>query len=277
MIAVVHVHKTAGTTLAGVLKRAYGMRHCHVYAEDPEDSFFSAEQLRRLQRRFYPRLESILGHDVRIYGDLEDAVEDIQWVTFLRDPITRTASHYQYDVQRGGVEIPFEEWITHDAVPDRQTRIIAGPDSTADDAISLLGRFSLVGLTERFDESLVMMRRVLGLPSIRYAPRWVAPSNEIKNRLLSDPASVRMLEAVNRHDLEVYRHVTEEIYPKQQVLYGPTLDDDVAAFREVNRLMRPRHQYVHPRYAGYVIKWRLLYEPWVERRRRAAETRRSAD
>ncbi len=270
MLAVVHVHKTAGTTLAGVLKRAYGMRHCHVYAEDEGAPYFSAEHLWRMRRRFYPRLASILGHDVRVYSDLEQAVEDVQWVTFLRDPVTRTASHYQYDVQRGGVDIPFEEWVTHDAVPDRQTRIIAGPEGTADEAVALLGRFSFVGLTERFDESLVMLQRAVGLPTIRYAPRWVAPSNEIKKALLSDPESVRMIEEVNRHDIELYRHVVEEVYPKQQIQYGEALDEDVIAFRAVNKLMRPRHQYFHPRYAGYVAKWRLLYEPWVERQRRRA-------
>jgi hypothetical protein len=275
MIAVVHAHKTAGTTLAGVLKRAYGMRHCHVYAESAEAPYFSAEDLRRIRRRFYPRLESILGHDVRVYGDLETAVPDIRWVTFLRDPITRTASHYQYDVQRGGVEVPFEEWITHAAVPDRQTRIIAGPDGTAEGAIALLGRFAFVGLTERFDESLVMLQAEVGLPSIRYAPRWVAPSNEIKTALLSDPASVALLESVNREDTVLYRHVVEEVFPKQVAEYGGDVEAAVARFRERNLETTKWHQYFHPRYAAYVVKWRLLYEPWVERRRRAAERARA--
>jgi len=270
MLAVVHVHKTAGTTLAGVLKRSYGTHHCYVYAEDPSAPYFSAEHLRRIKERFYPRLRSVLGHDVRVYSDLEDEVEPIEWVTFLRDPITRTASHYQYDVQRGGVDIPFEEWVTHDVVPDRQTRIIAGPDGTAEQAISLLSRFSLVGLTERFDESLVMLQRAVGLPDIRYAPRWVAPNNSIKRRLLSDPESVRRIEAVNRHDVELYRWVEEELYPKQQAAYGPALDGDVAAFKSSNEGMTRWHQYVHPRYAAYVAKWRLRYLPWVERQRSRA-------
>jgi hypothetical protein len=107
MLAVVHIHKTAGTTLSGVLKHANGGTHCDVLAEDPQAPFFSAEDLRHL-RRFYPRLRSILGHDVRAYSDLETVMPDIEWVAFLREPLTRTASHYQYDVQRGGVDLPFE-------------------------------------------------------------------------------------------------------------------------------------------------------------------------
>lgn len=272
MIAVVHIHKTAGTTLAGVLKRALGTQFCHVYAEDPDAPYFSAADLGRLQKKFFPRLRAILGHHVRVYSDLEEAAGPIEWVTFLRDPITRTASHYQYDVQRGGVDLPFEEWITHPAVADRQTEILAGPDATADEAIALLGRFSFVGLTERFDESLVMLQRAVGLPDVRYAPRWVAPSNEIKRRLLSDTASVRLIEEVNRKDIEVYRWAEQELFPKQQMLYGPTLDDDILAFKRSNERMTRWHQYLHPRYAAYVAKWRLRYFPWVERQRARAET-----
>ncbi|MBN2113678.1 MAG: hypothetical protein JW785_06075 [Acidimicrobiia bacterium] len=269
MLAVVHIHKTAGTTLAGVLKHSNGGTHCDVLAEDPQAPYFSAEDLRRL-RRFYPRLRSILGHDVRAYSDLETVVPDIEWVCFLREPLTRTASHFQYDVQRGGVDLPFEEWITHDAVRDRQTRILAGPGGTAEEAIDLLGRFALVGLTERFDESLVMLGRKVGLRDLRYARKWVAPSNDIKTRLLADPETREMLVAVNREDLAVYEHVLAEIYPKQKAEYGIGLDTDVAWFRRRNQGVTQRRMYATPRYAAYVAKWRWAYHPWVERRRRHA-------
>ena len=105
----------------------------------------------------------------------------------MRDPIERTASHYQYGVQVGGVDIPFDDWIGHEAVPDRQTRILAGPEASGEEAIELLARFAFVGRSDRFDESLVMMQRKLSIPDIRYRSKWVAPSNQIKRGLLSDP------------------------------------------------------------------------------------------
>ena len=269
MIAVVHIHKTAGTTLASVFKRSFGARHCDVHAENPSRPF-SADDLRRLRRRFYPRLRSVLGHDVRVYSGLEDAVDRVQWVTYVRDPVSRTASHYQYDRVVGGVDLPFEEWITHDAVRDRQTRILAGPDATADDAIALLPRFALVGVTERFDESLMMMKRFVGMRDIRYASKWVAPTNDIKQRLLTDPEAVAAIEAVNRHDLALYEHVVSEVFPKQVAEYGTSLDADVAWFRRSNRGMTRARMYASPRYVAYVAKWRALYRPWVRRRRRVA-------
>ena len=151
MIAVVHIHKTAGTTLASVFKRSFGARHLDVLKIDRSVPHMTPDELRMTMARHYPRLDSISAHPVRPYAGLEAVVGDIDYLCFVRDPIVRTASHYQYDVQRGGVDLPFEEWITHDAVRDRQTRIIAGDDGTAEDAIALLGRFAFVGRSDRFD------------------------------------------------------------------------------------------------------------------------------
>ncbi|MFH1104708.1 MAG: hypothetical protein V1757_07175 [Actinomycetota bacterium] len=264
VIGVVHIHKTAGTTLAGVFKRSFGGGHCDVLPAEPGTEVLTPAGLREV-RRWYPRLRSILGHGVRVYTGLEDEEPDIEYVTFLREPIVRTASHYQYDVQRGGVDLPFGEWITHDAVRDRQTRIIAGPAGTAEDAIALMPRFSFVGRADRFDESLLMMQRAVALPDIRYASKWVAPSNDIKKRLLGDPAAMESLTAVNRNDLAVWEHFTRDVYPKQEAEYGPGLAEDLARFKDANARMTRLRMYASPHYAAYVAKWRFLYRPWVRR------------
>lgn len=265
MIAVVHIHKTAGTTLAGIFKRSFGRRHLDVLETDPTTPHLTPEELRMAMDRFYPRLDSINAHPVRIYAGLEAVVPDIEYVTFVREPIERTASHYQYDVQVGGVDIPFDEWITHSAVPNRMTRIIAGPDATGKEAIELLPRFSLVGRSDRFDESLVMMQSKLAVPDIRYLSKWVAPANDIKRRLLADPAQVERLAEVNREDQKVWDHVVQEIYPKQQAEFGPNLDAAVADFRRRNSRMDRVRFHAHPRYLAYVLRWRLRYRPWVRR------------
>lgn len=265
MIAVVHIHKTAGTTLASIFKRSYGTRHLDVIEIDSTTPHLTPDELRVMMDRYYPGLDSINAHPVRAYAGLEAVVPHIEYLTFVRDPIERTASHYQYDVQVGGVDLPFEEWVTHDAVLDRMTRIIAGPDATGEEAVEMLGRFSFVGRSDRFDESLVLMQRRLGIPDIRYRSKWVAPANHIKRELLADPESVARLAAVNREDQKVWDHVVSEIYPKQQAEFGPGLDDAVAAFRERNARMTRWRTYAHPRYAAYVAKWRLRYRPWVRR------------
>ncbi len=148
-------------------------------------------------------------------------------------------------------------------MPDRQTRILAGPEASGEEAIEFLARFSVVGRSDRFDESLMMMQRKLSIPDIRYRSKWVAPSNQIKRGLLSDPESVEKLAAVNLEDQKVWDHAVAEVYPKQQAEFGPGLDAAVEEFRHRNSRMSRLQAYADPRYLGYVLKWRFRYRPWV--------------
>ncbi|MCB2223495.1 MAG: hypothetical protein KQH83_04880 [Actinobacteria bacterium] len=272
-LAIAHIHKTAGTTLSGALKAALGGRYCLVTARDPHAPFFDAAELHAM-RRVYPRLEVLMGHDIRPWGDLHEAVPGLQYATFLRDPVTRCASHYQYDVQRGRVDLPFEEWIAHEVSPNRQVRHLAGPGASGDDAVALVEeRVAFVGLLEHFDASLVMMAARFGLPPLHYVRKWSAPADDIKRRLLDDPSAREMLEAANREDMILYRHVVDEVLPRQEAAYGPALGADVEQFRaEMEGMTLARLQRT-PRYAWYVAKWRLAYQPWVDRARAAAADR----
>jgi hypothetical protein len=269
-LAIAHIHKTAGTTLSAALKVAFGGRYCLVTSRHPGAAYLSAAEVRSMAR-VYPNLEVLMGHDVRPIGDLHEAWPGLSYATFVRDPVVRCASHYQYDVQRGGVDLPFEEWITHDASINRQVRHLAGDGATAADAVDLLeARVDFVGATEHFDASLVMMAAFHGFPRLAYVRKWSAPSDDIKHRLLADPASRALLEEANREDMVLYRHVMDEVMPRQEAAYGPTLEADVAAFGEANRSLRPRDLYLSPRYAWYVAKWRVAYQPWVDRARNRA-------
>lgn len=274
-LAIAHIHKTAGTTLSSALKSAFGGRYCLVTSHDPDAPFFGADEVRSM-RRVYPNLEVLMGHEIRPYGDLHEAFPDISYATFLRDPISRCASHYQYDVQRGGVDLPFEEWITHDASPNRQVRFLAGPDATAADAIAMVeDRIDFVGVLEHFDASLVMMRALYEFPWLGYVRKWSAPTDDIKKRLLADPGSRVLLEEANAEDIALYHHVLEEVMPRQEVAYGPSLLADVNEFQEGNRGLKSWQLSLRPRYAWYVAKWRLAYQPWVDRSRQAARQKSS--
>lgn len=277
-LAIAHIHKTAGTTLSGALKAAFGGRYCLVTARDPFAPYFGAEELHAM-RRVYPNLEVLMGHDVRPFGDLHEAAPGLSYATFLRDPIVRCASHYQYDLQRGGVDLPFEEWITHEVSPNRQVRHLAGPGATGADAVAMVeGRVDFVGLTEHFDASLLMMGAFYGFPRVGYVRKWSAPTDDIKRRLLDDPHTRALLEEANREDMVLYRHVIDEVMPRQEAAYGPSLVADVEAFRKANRALKQRHLTMRPGYAWYVAKWRLAYQPWVDRARASAseEARLSA-
>ena len=104
-----------------------------------------------------------------------------------------------------------------------------------DAAIRVLSeKLLVVGLVERFDESLVLMRNKAGMKrfDIRYTRERVAEDNTIKRRILDDPASHKLLVEANRTDAELYRFVEEELMARQRREYGSTFDADVAAFQQ---------------------------------------------
>jgi len=236
VLAFAHIEKTAGITINRILRRSFGVRHCDVepWRGAWEADFFSASDYRRLQR-LYPRLESIAGHTVKPYSDLDQACSNIQYYTFLREPLLRCASHYQYQIQVMRRNIPFEDWIETEKFRNFQTTKIAGI-AELHIGIRVLQRFMFVGLVERFDESLVIFQRRAGDPclSISYRRENVAPSNIIKNQLLSNPKTRAQLVEANRIDLAVYEFVSRDLYRREKRQYGNTLDADVAAFKRTN-------------------------------------------
>ena len=152
-------------------------------------------------------------------------------------------SEYQYLVLRDNLTTPFAAWIESDRANNRMTRKLCGT-ADADAAIAMIRqRVGFVGLVERFDESLVMLRPWLGDPDldIRYRAKNVMRDNRIKNHLLDDPGTREKLIAANRQDLRLYRYTVRTIYAGQVQRYGPALAEAVRQFTARNVRPVPTH------------------------------------
>ena len=261
LLVFVHINKTAGTTLRFILRSSYGARHCDV---EPwhgawTDPPFSTADLKRV-RKLYPRLASIAGHRVSGYVDLEEPGTDFRYLTFLREPVALCASRFQYQLDyRKKQNLEFEAWIEKDWVRNAQTQRIGGT-TDARAAIDVIHRKAMfVGLTERFDESVVLLQ-ALRAPDldIAYAPENVAKKSDVAKRLLADPGTRRMIEEANEADLELYDHVVREVYPVQQAAYGDSLAGSVASFRE-----DLGKGYDRRNLALYGVKQRMLLMPTI--------------
>lgn len=254
MLAFVHIEKTAGTTIMKILQRSFGPYHCEVQTWHKKADVFSADDFRRLQK-LYPRIESIGGHKVKPYSDLESVCPDIRYYVFLREPLARYTSHYQYWIQVRGESLSFDDWISMEYYRNLQTLRIAGA-ADLDKAKMLLEKCFFVGLVEHFDESLVMLQKKVGCLNIFYYRENTAPNNKIKASLLGNARTKTQIEEANRIDLELYRFAMEELYPKQREEYGDTLDADVAIFKKANHPSDCNQKQVM-----CALKKKLLYSP----------------
>jgi len=243
VLVFVHINKTAGSTVRYILRSSYGVRHCDVepWHGANDGPPFSTADLPRL-RKLYPRLASIAGHRVTGYADLEEEGTDFAYFTFLRDPLKLCASRFQYHVDhRRKKHLVFEEWIQREWLRNAQTQRIGGTQDAAD-AIRVIGeRGMFVGLTERFDESMILLKALRASDlDIAYARVNVAKKDSIASTLLADARTRQLLVEANRSDLALYEHVSRELYPAFEREYGAGLVDAVlqhqgSARRSFNR------------------------------------------
>ena len=260
MLVFIHMSKTAGTTVSYILRSSYGLRHCqvepwHARWTGPD---FSSHDLQRL-RRFCPNLKSIAGHRITGYVNLQENGTEFRYFTFMRHPLERHASYFQFKVQERRLkEHVFEEWVVQREWPrNQQTKSIAGVADVAEAIRIIKEKNIFVGLAEPFDESMVMLKALMANDlNISYKRVNVARENTIKERLLSTESTRQMLIEANQADLELYNFVRQELYPTYQREYGPSLQADVARYRQT---LSNTFNYWNLTLSG--LKQYLLYKP----------------
>jgi hypothetical protein len=270
-VVFLHVPKTAGMTMRQIIERNYrsGARlHLAVppgslaggmgnevgtpgrvrQISDPSPGTEIAK-LAGLPEERKQRLRIIYGHT--IFGVHQALPGPAAYVTMLREPMARVLSTYHFLRRRRShwlheqaTKLSLEEfvrsWIARK--DNLQTRIVsgelAGPDRCTEETLEHAKRnvdehFAAVGLTERFDETVLLWGEVLGWRKLRYVPRNMSregPRDPV-------PADViRLIEELNELDRELYRFVKER-FEKDLARY-PSLEGKMARYRRQNALFQ---------------------------------------
>lgn len=180
------------------------------------------------------------------------------YVTMLRHPVERVISHY-YHVLKTPVNIlhdqvvsknmSLREYVSSAITPqltNGQTRLISGVERvdsiTGSDPVSvsileialrnLRDRFDILGISERFDESLIVFKRRLGWRNTLYVRRNVArgrPSLEEVPR-----ETIKLIEAQNEFDLELYEFAKQR-FEESILEHGAAFEKELQAFKTLNR------------------------------------------
>lgn len=209
MIVFDHIGKTAGTTLKFILRNSFGICHCDV--KHAKRNPFTSDEL-AFARKVFPDIKCISGHAlVNPVENIRD--EDCFFITVLREPVIRCISNYQDDCLRRAYTGDLKEWLSDSKTQNLQVKQIAGQDNLAK-AKELLDEFSFVGLTERFDESMKLLKLISPYPlNINYKKKIVASDNTIKNEILNNKEKYELVRNHNLLDIELYRYVKDELFP----------------------------------------------------------------
>jgi hypothetical protein len=267
VVVFAHVPKTAGSTMRGILRNQYPPHRVVT-----EKNLAFPDVLERIRQRLEPGgpgVDAICGHvGYGFHRQLPEAYR-YRYFTFVRNPVDRVISNY-YQWQRTGKippDLPFPTFVKDYPLGGQnlQTAFLSGhingyfQEGTEDggDVVGLMSEdlfagvdraeilqqaktnldaHDVVGLTERFDESLLLMARTFGwrwhrLPYLR--------QNIGHNRLPPSkiPEDVRdEIAAHNRLDLELYEHA-RALFARQMEAHGERMSRQLTNLRRVNRLM----------------------------------------
>jgi len=253
-LLVMHIPKTAGTSLRAVVDGEYAVgESCAIYPGWPEA---------RAEVAGFPAsrgpFRAFIGHFA--YGlheepELRPFLHDrVRYAVFLRDPVRRVVSHFNYVAlsrHPGHRKImlrhpTLELFLQHSWARNVQTCfVLGGHFSFTDRAPLAAGRvaadrlrdaYAVAGIAERFDESVVLCASEFGWRLPAYAPAANVSATEAgpdRRRAIRvedlSPALIKKIRAANRADETAYALALEAFERRC---------DEVPGFRE--RLARYR-------------------------------------
>ncbi len=253
-LLLLHIPKTGGMTLRAIVTRQYSARTTYIIDNSVNESIIQFRTMPAVDRA---RIQCLSGH--MSYGLHELMAPSARYLTMLREPLRRARSDYQF-VSTNRLHplyatvsgMTFAEYMRSGItgqLSNGQTRLICGdsaPDNSGIPTNCALSRadldrafghieerFPVVGIQERFDESLILMRRHFGWPLPYYAKQNVTQCDAGTGSI--DCAGDSVVGAQNKLDIALYRYVLER-FERQLTEQHWSYRWELRALRTVNRL-----------------------------------------
>jgi hypothetical protein len=240
-----HVPKTGGQTIESAMTWNFPERE-RIYLDILDRRLDEAMNGIPFERRSGARL--VWGHIP--YGVHLYMPQRCEYFTVLREPIARVMSGYNYIIRTPehglhdrllaeamSLEEFLETGIDEGQTENSQTRQLSGRQFDALDRNALetakrnLEACLVVGLTERFEETFVLLRRTFGLRMRFYHTKNVSPQYHVSER------AVELARERNELDLELYGFA-RDLFSTQLGRQDRSFGLEVSAYRALRPLSR---------------------------------------
>ncbi len=244
----VHIPKTAGSSMKDVLVRQYGARLRDVHDEDAHIQRQNIQHILDLSDAQQAKIGCIVGHiPYGLHVHLKGA-----WVysVILRHPLKRIVSNYHH-VQHSVRGYPaqgtsFESYAQRAGNDSMQIRYVLGmmrednmrvdrdsplPSDALDRAKDALSnQYAAVGLTERFDESMLLFAQAFGWKQPLYLRQNVGTPSQ-------QPISAESLATVTEMlhmEMALYDYA-KTLFEERLAAYQGDLAADLARYQQANQ------------------------------------------
>ncbi|MFA9556940.1 sulfotransferase family 2 domain-containing protein [Evansella sp. AB-rgal1] len=222
----VHLHmpKTGGTSLKNIIKKNIDPhRNLDVYVEH--------EKRERIMRTIHSnQFDCIQGHFP--YGIHKYIPCPFTYITMLRDPIDRIVSEYyfiknnkKHELHHVVQHLSLEEYQNQPQNRNLQTRLISGhmsdPLTIADvnkAKENIEKHFSVVGITEMFDESLLLMEKKFGWKNVKNRKQNATKKRPALTSL--SPKTLTLIKRNNNLDNILYQFAKRDLLVKLKYLHS---------------------------------------------------------
>lgn len=264
LIVHLHIPKNGGQTFNAILDRWLEGAFLRIYFAAPNHPFLSPQEIDTLLTQ-HPHVRAIASHKIR-YPCPERPNLRYQYVTFLRDPLERIVSLYFYEkhvhargnpAHRASKSLSsfvhevwnsseFRRWQCHHL----------HPSGRVEEAKEVLRKCTLVGVVERYGESLALAHRTLGMPlgAMLFPPQNV--SKHFGARHYLGPALYRRMRREEFEDVELYRFANQ------------LLDERLRHFKRSGRVALGVLGLIHQSYRQYYLwtsYWTAKSRAWLQR------------
>jgi hypothetical protein len=159
--------------------------------------------------------------------------------------VRRTPDHYLRNALKNGIS-NLREYLTSgksDELNNGQVRLISGvgdsvpfgectPDLLRKAQHNLEEHFSFVGLSERFDESLLLLRNMFGWKIPFYTRKNVTKKQVLKRNITQETLDI--IKSYNQLDLQLYEYAKQR-FQQELEAQPPSFKEEIQRFKRWNK------------------------------------------
>ena len=177
MFVFLHVPRTGGTTLGTIFRGQFperAVRHFDMGVNDEDwDEFITGGEI--------DKYTALMGHIE--YEKAKKIPIPCTYITMIRHPVERAISEYRFVISQEDnpnheacKSMKLLEYVSSKYFPDNlQSGYLCGIDPPPQDAVMLIEEnIDFIGIMEKFDESLALLRMFYGWSALYYVPENVS-------------------------------------------------------------------------------------------------------
>jgi hypothetical protein len=252
----IHMPKAAGSTLQRIIDRQY--RDQKTFDIDGNGILrvqASIDRLRSLSEAERAEIRCVKGHVP--FGVGQWLRSPVQYISMLREPVARAISDYNFAVsnpehnlyrevnEKGMSLLQYVEMRAQSGLANLYTRLLSGcvnwenlalsgalSQNTLEGAKENVRKCAAVGITERFDESILLFKKKLGWSSCHYVRENVTPSIRVNRNQVSSDVE-KAIKEYYLLDIELYQYCLE-IFNENIQKAGSDFQVELAEFSRTN-------------------------------------------